>query len=291
MSALAARSTDPTTGVLSGPPARPSATLVLAGGVASTPISDDGVEPLDFEGNDDQPGDETATGTCQRLTGITNVVGLKLDDPGENGSLGLVTFERDPTDPYPSLSAPAGITVELVSLKGGNGGDADSYNPPALQADGALAPPPEARGGPAPISHVLVRYTSDGTVTENTTLAVEKTAAPSFTRTYDWPIAKTVDDASVTVPLSRRRAPHGDAAARGARALPPRTVLVLLPGIDETNGQLLHARTSYRGEEIVEGARFASVFDPPSADGVLSIDVTRLDATDAGARAGKTTTG
>ena len=54
-------------------------------------------------------------------------------------------------------------------------------------------------------------------------------------------------------------------------------VLVLLSGIDETFSQTVHTRSSYRADEIVCGARFADLFNPPTPDGVLSVDVSRLD--------------
>lgn len=54
-------------------------------------------------------------------------------------------------------------------------------------------------------------------------------------------------------------------------------VLVLLSGIDETFSQTVHTRSSYRADEIVCGARFADLFNPPTPDGVLSVDISRLD--------------
>ena len=35
-------------------------------------------------------------------------------------------------------------------------------------------------------------------------------------------------------------------------------------------------RTSYKPQEIVVGARFANIYDPPVPDGTVSIDVSRL---------------
>jgi inward rectifier potassium channel len=52
--------------------------------------------------------------------------------------------------------------------------------------------------------------------------------------------------------------------------------LILLTGIDETFSQSVHARSSYKAEEVVWGARFANLFNPPTPDGVLSIDIGRL---------------
>ena len=53
-------------------------------------------------------------------------------------------------------------------------------------------------------------------------------------------------------------------------------VLVLLTGIDEGFSQTVHARSSYDGDEIVWGARFANIFNPAREDGILSIDIGRL---------------
>lgn len=52
--------------------------------------------------------------------------------------------------------------------------------------------------------------------------------------------------------------------------------LVLLSGIDETFAQTVHARTSYKAEEIVVGARFVNIYNPRGADGSESIDIARL---------------
>jgi inward rectifier potassium channel len=56
--------------------------------------------------------------------------------------------------------------------------------------------------------------------------------------------------------------------------------LVLLNGFDETFSQNVHVRSSYKTEEIVWGARFRSVFDPPRPDGRLSVDIRKLDEID-----------
>lgn len=55
-------------------------------------------------------------------------------------------------------------------------------------------------------------------------------------------------------------------------------ILVLLSGIDETFEQTVHARSSYRADEIVWNARFQSIFavaDPTVATGV-TVDVSRV---------------
>jgi inward rectifier potassium channel len=53
--------------------------------------------------------------------------------------------------------------------------------------------------------------------------------------------------------------------------------LVLLSAIDETFSQTVHTRSSYKHSEVVCGARFGSLFNPTRPDGVLSIDISRLD--------------
>jgi inward rectifier potassium channel len=53
-------------------------------------------------------------------------------------------------------------------------------------------------------------------------------------------------------------------------------ILVLLTGVDETNEQTVHARTSYRADEIVWNAKFQSVFRGESPSHQLSVDVSRL---------------
>ena len=52
--------------------------------------------------------------------------------------------------------------------------------------------------------------------------------------------------------------------------------LILMSGIDETFAQLVHARSSYKPQEIVFGAKFTNIYNPVAADGTISIDVSRL---------------
>lgn len=53
-------------------------------------------------------------------------------------------------------------------------------------------------------------------------------------------------------------------------------VLVVLSGIDETSGQMVHARCSYVASEIVWGARFRSIYPENGANGALVGDISRL---------------
>ena len=52
--------------------------------------------------------------------------------------------------------------------------------------------------------------------------------------------------------------------------------MILLAGADETTVQVVHARTSYRAQEVVPTGRFANMLLPPER-GVTGIDVRRLD--------------
>ena len=57
-------------------------------------------------------------------------------------------------------------------------------------------------------------------------------------------------------------------------------VLVLLSGIDETFSQTVHARTSYKPEDIRYGEKFVNIYNPVRADGTVSIDVRKLGRTE-----------
>jgi len=52
--------------------------------------------------------------------------------------------------------------------------------------------------------------------------------------------------------------------------------LVLLSGIDETFSQTVHARSSYKANEVVWNAKFTDIFVRPADDEPLKIDIGRL---------------
>lgn len=54
-------------------------------------------------------------------------------------------------------------------------------------------------------------------------------------------------------------------------------LLILLNGFDETFSQTVHTRSSYKADEIVWGARFASMFLPRDENGVLAVDIRKID--------------
>jgi inward rectifier potassium channel len=81
-----------------------------------------------------------------------------------------------------------------------------------------------------------------------------------------WTIVHPIDDASPLRGLTREEMLASNAE-----------FLVLLTGFDDTFSQTVHARSSYRADEIVWGASFTNMFNPPTAEGILSIDLGRLD--------------
>ena len=56
--------------------------------------------------------------------------------------------------------------------------------------------------------------------------------------------------------------------------------LVIVSAIDETFAQTVHARSSYKASEVLWGAKFRNIFNPPDAEGMLSVDVERIDDVD-----------
>ena len=52
--------------------------------------------------------------------------------------------------------------------------------------------------------------------------------------------------------------------------------LIRLTAYDETSGQTVHARSSYRWDDVVCGARFVRILDRTAADGIIRVDVNRL---------------
>ncbi len=80
-----------------------------------------------------------------------------------------------------------------------------------------------------------------------------------------WTIVHPIDDAS---PLAGRTRE----SLEEARA----EILVLLTGIDETAEQTVHARSSYRADEIVWNARFQSMFLKSASRSRVSVDISKV---------------
>lgn len=80
-----------------------------------------------------------------------------------------------------------------------------------------------------------------------------------------WTVVHAIDESS---PL--RGLTHQDLVQSDAE------FLILLTGIDETFSQTVQARSSYKAQEIVWGARFLDPFRRPKNGGVLAVDVGKI---------------
>jgi inward rectifier potassium channel len=102
-----------------------------------------------------------------------------------------------------------------------------------------------------------------GTVRRYLPLPLERNKVTFFP--LSWTVVHPIDDAS---PLAGRTA--ADLARTQAE------ILVLLSGIDETFEQTVHARSSYRADEIVWNARFRSMFLPTDSQSRISVDIRQV---------------
>lgn len=82
-----------------------------------------------------------------------------------------------------------------------------------------------------------------------------------------WTIVHPIDEASPLWGVTAEELTASDAE-----------FLVMLTGYDETFASTVHTRTSYKPHEILWGAKYASVFEKPGEDGMIKIDVGRLDS-------------
>ncbi|MEE8446253.1 MAG: potassium transporter, partial [Gemmatimonadota bacterium] len=95
-------------------------------------------------------------------------------------------------------------------------------------------------------------------------------------RFYDLPLERdrvTFFPASWTIvhPIDKRSPLHG-LSPEGCRWADAE-FLVLLTGMDDTFSQVVHARTSYKADEVIWNARFEDILQRPSEGGPLSLDV------------------
>ena len=97
-------------------------------------------------------------------------------------------------------------------------------------------------------------------------LALERRQVALFP--LSWTIVHPIDETSPLYGLTAEDLASGDAE-----------FLVMLSGYDETFATTVHTRTSYKPDEIDWGVRFASVYEKPGEDGMIKIDVGKLDET------------
>jgi inward rectifier potassium channel len=102
-----------------------------------------------------------------------------------------------------------------------------------------------------------------GTTRRYSALSLERNKVTFFP--LSWTIVHPIDSAS---PLSGRTAEN--------LANTEAEILVLLSGVDEALEQTVHARSSYRADEIVWNARFQSMFQPSDGQPRVSVDITRV---------------
>lgn len=57
-------------------------------------------------------------------------------------------------------------------------------------------------------------------------------------------------------------------------------IMILITGTDETFSQVVHARSSYKPEEIAVGHKFVNIYNPIGENGIVSIDVRKLSNTE-----------
>jgi inward rectifier potassium channel len=94
-------------------------------------------------------------------------------------------------------------------------------------------------------------------------LALERNKVTFFP--LSWTIVHPIDDASPLAGRTREELERAEAE-----------ILVLLSGIDEAVEQTVHARSSYRAEEIVWDARFQSMYLHTDARSRVSVDISRV---------------
>lgn len=80
-----------------------------------------------------------------------------------------------------------------------------------------------------------------------------------------WTVVHPIDESSPMYGLTERDLYHTDAE-----------FLILLTAIDETFAQSVHARSSYKPQEIVWSAKFANLYDKVEGGDAISIDIRKL---------------
>jgi inward rectifier potassium channel len=103
----------------------------------------------------------------------------------------------------------------------------------------------------------------DGEGRRYTQLKLERTRVVFFP--LSWTIVHPIDETSPLWQLT-----HDDLIRTDAE------FLILISGIDETFAQTVHARSSYKSDELAVGKKFANLYNAVGADGTVSIDVSRL---------------
>lgn len=96
-------------------------------------------------------------------------------------------------------------------------------------------------------------------------LPLERSSVTFFP--LSWTIVHPIDEASPLKGLTRDDMRRSNAE-----------FLVLLSGVEETFAQRVHARSSYRWDEVVWGAKFSDILHHPRGEEPMTLDVSRLDS-------------
>jgi len=107
----------------------------------------------------------------------------------------------------------------------------------------------------------------EGAVRKYDQLNLERTRVVFFP--LSWTIVHPIDEKSPMYGLTAE-----DFAEKDAE------IMILITGTDETFSQTVHARSSYKPDEIVFGHRFVNIYDPIDESGIVSIDVRKLSETE-----------
>ena len=112
----------------------------------------------------------------------------------------------------------------------------------------------------------MIRRQTGGTVNERLfgTLGLERPSVTFFP--LSWTVVHPIDEASPLAGLTHEELIETDAE-----------FVIRLTAYDETTGQTVHVRTSYKADEVRWGVKFVNIIDRGSADGILRVDVTRLN--------------
>lgn len=113
---------------------------------------------------------------------------------------------------------------------------------------------------------VLFSYI-DGASRKYNQLVLERARVVFFP--LSWTIVHPIDEKSPLYGMT-----HADLVAKDAE------FLILLAGVDETFSQIVHARSSYKADEIQFGRRFVNIYNPIDHDGIVTIDVRKLSETE-----------
>jgi hypothetical protein len=174
---------------------------------ADTPVleagapSEDGIQPTVINGDNPECsdlGDYLPASKDHSLKFDPPVAGTKTSTDGYL----TVTVDRVYNDTYNNYTGQffdwhSDRDVDLVIAKGANGADSYAYDlttvPGPNRADGHLHAPINASGSYANLSHMDFCY--------KVRPDVSKTADATFTRTYKWKIAKSVDKSTFNLPM------------------------------------------------------------------------------------------